>query len=243
MRKRIDIGTDIATIGVWDPTFECPDLSAANYADYQAGLEAEASAGRLFFILTHADGSYPAVIYAGESPAPDTLVLYKSAARSFLVHCSSGRMIAGGIEDFVNKKNVITSAEDEFSLTPGSYTIQFYELIEEKLIARLRVELGDSDYDYYADRAERLPWGCALVATILFTVILLFTQFWGAALAVFCTGFVYAIFRRRTQAGDHRFHSIAERVRSIDADIPPFIYVLQPVDKSSNASGGWHSLE
>ena len=229
MRKRIDIGTDIATIGVWDPTCERPDLSAAKYANYQAGLEAEASAGRLFFILTGADGSYPAVIYADESPAPDTLALYESADRRFLIHCSSGRMIAGGIEDFVNKKKVITSAEDEFSLTPGPYAIRFYELVEEKLIARLRVELGNSDYEYYADRAERLPWGCLLVATTLFTAILLFTQFWVAALVVFCIGVVYTILRWRTQALDHRFNSIAERVKSIDVDIPPFIYVLEAI--------------
>jgi hypothetical protein len=199
MRKRIDIGTDIATIGVWDPTRERHDLSAAKYADYQSGLEAEAVAGRLFFINTGADGSYPAVIYADELPSPDTLDLYDSADRPFLIYCHSGRMMAGGIEDFVNQKKVITTTSDEFSITPGAYVIQFYELIEDKLIDRLRVELGDSDYEYYAGRAERLPWGCLLAATIALTTILLFTQLWVASLSVLCLGLCFTLVRRQTR--------------------------------------------
>ena len=128
MRKRIDIGTDIARIGVWDPAFERHDLSVARFADYEDGLEAEASAGRLFFVLTNADGGYPADVYTDELPDQDTLALYRSADRRYLIRCSSGRMIAGGVEDFVSSQKVSTSANDEFSLQPGSYAIQFYEL-------------------------------------------------------------------------------------------------------------------
>ena len=242
MRKRIEIGTDIATIGVWDPTCERHDLSALKYADYEAGLESEASAGRLFFVFTGADGSYPAVFYADELPASDILALYDSAKRRFLIHCTSGRLIAGGVEDFVKQRKVITSPEDEFSLEPGAYAIQFYKLVDEKLIDRLRAELGDSDYEYYASRVERLPWGCLLAATILFTAILLLTRLGTAALTVFCMGALCTILRRRAQVVDHRFNSIQERIQSIDEDIPPFIYVLQPIDHSSDVTGGWHTL-
>lgn len=242
MRKRINIGTDIATIGFWDPSCERPDLSAAKYAAYQAGLEAEANAGRLFFILTGADGSYPADVYTNQVPAPNILTLYESADRRFLIRCTSGRMVAGGIEDFVNPKKITISLKDQFALKPGSYAIQIYERVEEKMISRLRDELGEPDYEYYARRAERLPWGCLLAVTIVFSVIVLLTQFWIIALVVFCAGVAYTAFRYRTQTVDVRYESIAERVDSFDKDIPPFVYVIQPIGDNSNVTGGWHTL-
>ncbi len=56
-RKRIDMGTDIALIGVWDPAHERHDLATAKHGVLEACLKAEANAGSLFFIRTSADGN------------------------------------------------------------------------------------------------------------------------------------------------------------------------------------------
>jgi len=209
------------------------------YDDYQAGLEADALAGRIFFIMTGSDGSCPAVIYTNELPTTDILDLYDSADRRFLIYCDSGRLKANGVEDFGRAS---TSTEDEFSLAPGAYSIQFYERVQEKVIARFRAELGDSDWEYYTARADRLPWGCFAAITIVLTAILLFSRFWRAALTVFCLGLVFVVIRRLTQALDRRFKSIEERVDAIFKDLPPYIFVLEAVDNSTDITGGWYDL-
>ena len=243
MRKWIDIYTDIANFGIWDPTCERHDLSSLKYKDYLTGLQAEADAGRLFFINTSADGEYPTAFYVDEVPPSDTLDLYDSLGRQFLIHSRSGRLIAGGIEDFVNQKKRTTSTEDEFPVVPGSYAIQFYELDDDKFTNLLRTELGDSDYEYYEERAEQLPWGCLLTLTIFLTSILLVTQLWIASLTVFCLGLCYTLVRRRVQAADHRFRSLAEKVKLIHHDFPSFICILRPVNDSMDVTGGWFDLE
>ncbi len=50
MPIRVEVGTDIATIGVWDPAHERHDLKSAKYADYDAALRLEAQSGRLLYI-------------------------------------------------------------------------------------------------------------------------------------------------------------------------------------------------
>lgn len=243
MRKRIDITTDIAKIGIWDPAHERHDLSSVKYEDYRTGLQAEAVAGSLFFIDTSADGSYPAAFYVDEVPSSDTLALYDSLDRQFLIHSRSGRLIAGGVEDFVNQKKWTVSTEDEFPVAPGSYAIQFHILNDEQFTNRLRSELGNSDFEYYAARAEKLPWGCLLALTIFLTSILLVVQRWVPSLIVFGLGLCYTLVRWRIQASDHRFRSLAEKVKLLENDFPWFICVMNSVNGSTDVTGGWFDLD
>ncbi|MFO0977809.1 MAG: hypothetical protein U0996_15505 [Planctomycetaceae bacterium] len=243
MRKRIDMGTDIAAIGVWDPSRERHDLASAKYSDLQAGLEADANAGHLFFIRTSADGGYPADFYVDELPSAEVLALYDSPDRRFLIHSSSGRLIAGGLEDFISSSKLITSANDEFSLSPGSYAIQFCDICDDKLQALLREKLGDSDYQYYCDRAERLPWGCSVAVAVVATLVLLLMRFWFAAGLALSLGIVYSLYRRRKQSADLRFKDIADTVREIEEMFPPFLCILHRADRSEDVAGGWHELD
>ena len=111
MHKRMDMGTDIAAVGVWDPGIDhtaMPD----GYRASIAYIEAQARAGQLFYINTGGDGGYPVDIYLNEQPDPDTLSLYNSPDRAFLITSQTGRLIAGGLEDFGNPKPQITNLAD-----------------------------------------------------------------------------------------------------------------------------------
>lgn len=243
MRKWIDIGTDVATIGIWDPACERHDLASASRKNYQAGLETEAEAGRLFFINTFADGSYPALIFADDVPSVESLSLHDSSNRLFRINCNSGRLIAGGIEDFVNRRKSITTIAGSFSLPPGSYSIQLFVRSEERLTNKLRAELGEEDYCYYVKKAEETPWGCAIAISMVPAAMLLWAGHWEIACSVLILGFVVALFRRRTQKTDLRYQILAERAESLDHECPPFIYLLKSIPESSGLTGGWHDLE
>ncbi|MBI1248641.1 hypothetical protein GC197_12475 [bacterium] len=238
MRKRLDIRTNSSTIGIWDPAHERQVVDS---------LRAEATAGRLFFIETSADGSYEAVIYVDEQPDPDCLSLYTPSDREFLIESQSGRLIAGGLEDFVGSTEQITSEKDQFEISAGRYALQFYELSEEigdkpvddELDNRLRTHLGSADYDYYLSKFRGLPWGGILIAA---AIISLFTRIWALSAGLFAIWIAYLVVRSRIEAADLRFQEIAKRVDAFHKQYPWFIYVLRRVADDENIEGGWLKL-
>lgn len=239
MLKRIDIGTDIAIIGVWDPARERHDLRTAKLADFEAGLQTEAQDARLFYINTGADGSYLTDIYIEEEPDPERLTAYSAVEREFLITSESGRLIAGGVEDFVSPTKQITSDNDQFSVSPGLYAIRVYELIEEKLIDRIRNHVGEEDYAYYESKSAGFPWGYLL---FVITIGFLFTKLWFVAVALFAIGLAYLVIRSHVRSADKRFQDIAQRVAAFDSQYPPFIYVLRSMPPVGDVKGGWHNL-
>lgn len=239
MPKRIDIGTDIATIGVWDPTRERHDLKAAKYADFLAGLESEAKATRLFFVKTGADGGFLTDVYVDEQPSSDCLSLYSPVEREFAIEAPSGRLIAGGIEDFVSSAKQITSEKDLIEVAPGMYALKFYELIEDKLVARLQEHIGAEDYAHYERRFSGWPWGCLL---FMLALVCLMITLWLASAVVFALWSIYLVVRFRIHASDSRFQDIAKRIDAFDKQFPPFIYVLRGISSSESIVGGWHKL-
>lgn len=237
MHKRIEIGTDIATIGVWDPARERHDLKTAKYAVYESDLRSEAEAGRLFFVNTGADGGFLTDIYVDEQPDSDCLSLYSAVEREFLIESQSGRLNAGGVEDFINSAKQITSDEDQFTVTPGRYALRFYELMEDRLIDRLRNHIGADDYAYYESKFEGVPWGCLL---FLIATVCLFTKLWLVSAGMFAVWAAFLVIRSRVRSADRRFQDIAKRIEAFDEQFPPFIYVLRRMTDADVVKGGWH---
>jgi len=239
MPNRIHIGTDIATIGVWDPTRERHDLKTARYADYRAGLESEAHAGRLFFVNTGADGEYLTDIYVDEQPDPDCLSRYTATEREFLIESQSGQLIAGGLEDFINGTKQITSEDDQFRVAVGFYALRFYELTEHESADRLRDHIGAEDLSYYQRRSGGCSW---LVLLFVIGITLLIAQWWLVSAGVFAVLVTCWVVGSRARACDHRYQEIARRVEAFDEKFPPFIYVLRRVADACEVQGGWHDL-
>lgn len=236
---RIELGTDIATIGVWDPARERHDLKTAKYADYQSALQSEAENGCLFFVNTGADGGYLTDIYLDEQPDLDRLSLYSAVEREFLITSESGRLIAGGVEDFISSTKQITSEQDQFAVTPGSYALRFYELDEEKFLDRLRSYVGSEDYAYYEGRSAGSPWGCLLV---VIAATCLFMLQWLVCVGMFIVWASYLFVRFRIRAADDRFQDIAKRIAEFEDQFPPFVYVLRRLTDTNGIKGGWHDL-
>ncbi|BBO31759.1 hypothetical protein [Lacipirellula parvula] len=240
MPKRIDIGTDIATIGVWDPTRERHDLSGAKYADFQAALESEAKAARLFFVETGGDGGHLTDVYVDEQPSSDCLSLYSPVEREFLIESPSGRLIAGGIEDFVSSEKQITSEEDVIAVAPGIYALKIHQLVEDKLNDRVRECVGAEDYAYFVHKTTPSYWGFLLFGIALISLL---ARLWLISIAMLALWIVYMVIRSRSRKADKRFRDINNRVEALDKQFPPFIYVLRRLASPADITGGWHRLE
>lgn len=235
MRKRIDAGTDIATIGVWDPTHERHDLKKAEFS--RKNLEADAREGRLFFVNVLSDGNYEIDIYVDEEPPLDDLQLYTPSQREFLISSQSGRLVAAGIEDFVSHTHQISADNDpfQFDVTPGMYALRVYELIDD----RISDLIGREDLAYYESKFGGFPWGCLL---LVLAGCLLLTPYWIAAVGLFVVWLGYLIVRSSLRRADVRFQEIADRVEEVYDRFPTFLFVLRRITERGNREGGWYDL-
>lgn len=244
MPKRIEMGTDIAMVGVWDPGVDLHDKPG----DYRDFIEAKALAGRLFFIDTVADGGFHTDVYVDEQPAPETLAFYKTPDRRFLIASESGRLIAGGIEDFANLQPQITSPADEFNVTPGRYALSVYERDEDQYLEVLKKEVGESDMDYYATRFNGCTHGCLafIAAVILGAVSWVLTDvypwLWAVTGLLVALGITYITIRTRTLIKDERYRDIHQRIGKIEERFSSFIFILESLSDNEEVEGGWHEL-
>ena len=244
MTIRIEMVTDIAGVGVWDPGVDVPEEPK----DYRALIESEAQAGRLFFIDTGGDGGYLSDIYVDERPDPGILALYNTPDRAYLIESQSGRLIAGGLEDLGNAHPQITTAEDEFNVTPGRYALRFYDLDYEQFDAHLRDQIGEADLTYYNSRFDGCTQGCLIfiVAFILGPVSWALTDvypwLWLVTAGFFILGVAYVTIRMRALDKDGRYHDIHQRIGAFEERYPPFIMVITPLTANEQVEGGWHEL-
>jgi hypothetical protein len=234
MPLRVELGTDAAMIGLWDPTYGRHDLDDAD----PSVLRSEARAGRLFFIDTGADGGYSADIYVDETPGPDVLTMYSQVNRDYLVISESGLLLAGGVEDFVGSR--ARPSTHEISIPIGRYavTLHYWNTGQAWEPENLRRFIGAEDYDYYEKRTHGIAWGCIL---FLVALPLLFFNLWYVAGALFCVWIVYRIVRSRIRASDERYQQIHRRITDYTEQSAEFIFLLKRSD-STELKDGWFNL-
>ncbi|XAL99636.1 hypothetical protein OT109_18910 [Phycisphaeraceae bacterium D3-23] len=247
MLKRIELGTDVAMVGVWDPGRIYPDV-ATQYGDNIDFFEAESEAGRLFFINTASDGGYPSDIYVNERPDAEQLGLYQTLDRVFLIESQSGQLIAGGLEDYGSCNPQITTKQDEFSVEPGRYALRFYELDHEQCATHLEQFVGREDLVYYGSRFDGCTSGCLLFTLVVIMGVVswvlaaLMPWLWFATAGVAVIGVAYIALRQRGLAKDERYQDIAKRVTEHESRFPPFIFVLTTLPPDEDVQGGWYDL-
>ncbi|MEM9110599.1 MAG: hypothetical protein AAGC72_11305 [Planctomycetota bacterium] len=245
MPRRIEVGTDIASIGVWDPVEPYPDKPA----DAQAFIQQQAKAGRLFYIVTGADGGYQTDFYIGEQPDPEILDLYTKYSPEYLIESRSGRLIAGGLEDFANPNPQMTSSEDELVVTPGRYVLSLYELDEDRYLERLDEHVSKEDMDYYGKRCDRGCTGCCLFYVIALLLVPfcwvlmdLWPWLWWIAAIFPLIGTTYLLLYSRRLDADTRFKGISQRIAAVSEQYPALICVLDTTELGEPLEGGWHEL-
>lgn len=238
MIYKIEAGTDIATIGIWDLLVADTSVHQLKFADYEAEIAKRATASELFFTNTSADGAYTAWIYFDEPPSQDLENDYKEIAGPFFLKCTSGQLCFEGLEYYGHQANEFD--ETHFELPIGDYSLRVFQLTadEETFAERVRAEVGDEAYDHY----EKQFRGCNIAFFLFITgfVLAVYWKWYFAGLMALSLLILYLMSKR--QHDDPVFQQVQKAIEEMDANHPVFVFVFEPVD-SIGESRGYFEME
>jgi len=247
--KRIDAGTDVATVGIWDPQYE-PDRHLN-----EAARRERADRAQIFYVSTGADGSYPIDVFLNEEPPRDYLAALEHVG-DFRLTCTSGRLRVGGVEDFTREQKQITGPDDVIEVPAGDYTLAFWlnrrteEETARETERALKSALGEEGYQYWQARLQ----GCGgLVAGLLAglaTAVIArsvtgtsWASLWGLLPIVLAVAVLR--YRQRALARDPRYQELQRIadpiVRRMEEWLPTFAWVLMR-EPRPDLRGGWYEL-
>ena len=241
MKARIDAGTDIALIGLWDAQRGASPPSAGEKAS--DALEADAAAAHVFLVHTGGDGGGPVDVYVDEAIPPEELERLRPAGGEFLLILPTGELVVAGAEDYRVAQPHIAGTNDPVALTAGEYSVRCYAAKDEEQTPRseaaLRKLVGGEDLEYY-DRVNKS--GCAAgAATLLLFPILSFPLGWKIALPVTIVVFLafFPVFRWFLQRNPRyqRLDKIIPEFRLGHAD-PTLVFELRQVRDRGSLRGG-----
>jgi hypothetical protein len=245
MYYRIELGTDVAKVGIWDA--EAGNGELRPYADLknstqEAAWEEDTAAGRLFLIETGSDGSYNAEFYINEPVPADKLRLTRTVNREFLLRCPSGTLVAGGLEDYRMPNPRITGPDDGIPLPPGPYHLRLHVGDHDDRMneADVVTAVGEADYAYYQKVHSRQSLGCLLVFTAFIPAIVAGWDFLACALFAIAAGAVGYMGAGFLMSLNDRYQRIADKVNAYHQQIPALVFELTPVDEviASKLEGG-----
>jgi hypothetical protein len=248
MHKRLEVGTDIAMIGIWDVAHARPDLKQLlGSASFDPEIRSDAIQGRLFLVYPGGDGSWDIEVFVSEEPPQELLEVYSQLNRKFRIESTSGQMIAEGIEDFVKIEDFSPTEANKIPVPPGSYSLAVHELQDHLLDSEyiLTKLLGAEDYQYYTSHAGTSEWfGCltilVVVASIAVQGLLGTFDYWFVPVGAIAIWAIYHFVQRSRT--DERFASLSKRVREYVESKPAFIFVLTPIADAAGLEGGYYEL-
>ncbi len=120
MHQRIDAGTDVAMIGVWDARH---GEGVQPICD-RAFLEREAVEGRLFLIHTGADGGGAIDLYIDENPPDHARAHTRPIEGEFLLAVPTGRLVVAGAETYRTG-----TESNSVDIPPGDYAVRCHVAI------------------------------------------------------------------------------------------------------------------
>jgi len=235
--KQVNLATDIATIGAWDPELEEQDRQAGLDGQTDAAREKACQEGKLFLLQTWGDGDHLVEVYVNEEPADELLAAYSQLVGPYLLVSPSGRLSFGGAEDFRQATKLATRPEDEISLAPGRYALTPFMVDEDKCARSL---VGDEDFDYYQKRRAGCPWGCLLVA-LMFVSTFVDRRIALAFLVILLIRLGYSMVKTLLRAADRKYNSIKAKIDEVTMNLehfPAFLFVLKSIGDQDPLKGG-----
>ena len=241
MHRRINAGTDIAMIGLWDASRNESPLKWKSDKD----LEPEISEGHLFVLRTGSDGGGPVDVYVDEDVPADVLKTVKPIGREYLVAAPTGRLIVGGVEDYRAAKPRITGDDSIVTLPAGDYSLRCYrgpaddesEPASEK---EIRKAVGAENVRYYDRTNNRVMFlGCA--TPIVLFAGLCFVMSWMFALPIALLAFLgYFHFTKWLLDRNPRYVQLGKQIDAmrLENQPPTFVFELRNTGSRVGLSGG-----
>ena len=245
MKTRIQVGTDVAMIGIWDAS-RSEIFPGSKQNSSLSFLENEAIKGHLFFVLTGGDCGGSVDLYIDSNMPEESRKRSKQLGREFLLSVPSGKAVVGGVEDYGSKTPKITSPDSVISVPPGDFAVSCFRIEETEddpsPYALLEKRVGREETKYFEKTNK-------LAMLIGFSTLLSFPflgYFFGWKWALFASGFIFiASFHvmERMFKSSARYQSLSKQYEealkeSQQQGLPLFVFELRPILAHENIKGG-----
>lgn len=248
MRRRVEVGTDVALLGAWDESCGVVDFKSLSMTQASDLLDADANSGKLFLMELGADWGGGAEVYVNEEVEPEFQSQLRQVGDECLVSLPSGRMIVGGVEDYRSAEQSITSAASVVPVAPGDYGIRCFLRAEEEGEVpdasdpkEVEAAMGSELYAHYQKWNRRSTWGLWLL--LLFIPITYWIGWIVGAVATIAIVVAYFHLSERLQRRDASYVEASKiyesMLRSHDASSPPIIVLVVrgPLENHQLAGG------
>ncbi|MBK9580180.1 MAG: hypothetical protein IPK50_14505 [Fibrobacterota bacterium] len=222
------VGTDTASIGVWDVKWSDPVIREKSISAFLKRLPQDARERRLFYLETGGDGESSVRLHLAKPFEPDSR--YRLVDDRFHFETDSGWCVLDGLEGYGSEANV----HQKFAIPPGTYRVTVYELKDpEQENSRVLGLEGPRPPLTLLERMSFLTLPLLLVSLILFWK----KQFLFGGLCLL-PPVVVSHFLSRQKAQRKRDPSPPHK---FEIETPALHLVLQPTT-IPDAPGGWAKL-
>jgi hypothetical protein len=240
-------------IGAWDERQGAQVLPRLPYPQLMKTLEADSKLGRLFLILTGADGGGPIDVYVDEAVPRPLRKQLRHLKGEFLVCVPSGRLVVGGAEDYRSAQAQITDAASVVEIAAGDYALRCYCIRDAEdddadipSQDELRAAVGDDDYRYYKKLENRSLRG--LLILLAFPALAYFFGWIVALIATLLPLGIYAHVQERQRNSDARYQRITQSIneickQSLAKGTPTFAFELRRLTERGTLAGGIIKLD
>lgn len=185
MRARVQVSTDVASLGIWDA------------GNREAGLEALAGRGDAVIVRMGRDCGGAVEVVVDEPIPADRIDETDPIAGERTVNVRSGEVVIDGIEYFDTKTPAASEPPSAVRLPNGTYLARVRVLKDEDTLPEpasereIRRILGDAEVDYFESATRRAL--LSGVSTLLLLPVLLFVTRWFIAVPVTIAAFLAAV--------------------------------------------------
>lgn len=242
--RRIEAGTDIATIGAWDAS-HTPVAKPPTTQD----LRRDATDALLFFIETGSDGGGPVDVYVDREIPAEILPTLTRMGGEYLIVVPSGKLIVGGVEDYRAAKPRITGDNSIVTLPAGDYVVQCFagpgeeaDVKSEKEIAKT---VGAENVRWY-DRMNGIGAGLGCLTPIVVFVALVFFIRWYAAVPIAILSFLLFFHGMKWVLQRNPRYSALEKIITpmrLELAAPTFVLHLRKISDRADLVGGFVTVE
>ncbi len=242
--KRINCGTDIALIGIWDISLKEEPILKKDFLNIESVIKKDSKEGNLFFIKTRADGESIIDIYVNEEIPKEVKDYSYEQNEDFLLISQSGKLKCDGLEEYrrgegvVNEHNLIEVPQGRYSVK--CYICKDYDELEDGTEDELKKLLPSEDIEYFDKKnIGAFKWSFTITAFVFLATI--FTMKWYFAfllsLIVFIAFFnVYDFILKK----DEKYQTLSQIIPQfrILRERPTFVFSLKKLE-SETLTGGF----
>jgi hypothetical protein len=232
-------GTDAASMLIFDPGALPEDYDARARQDPIEFIEPLATAGRLYWLDTAADGGYSLGLCVGRPLPPEMVQFAKLAGDAGRFSAPSGRVYFTGIEYAFRRDDTFLRKHPHMGacreVPPGEYHLRLFEMIypEDFHEELLRASLRPGTFHLYSLMNSLIPIGCIAALALVASAFWLGLRLWCTtvlplALALMLPGI--AVSRTRTYREARRLDQAIRR------RYPDYLATLEPAGDRSVAA-------